>query len=462
MTKLPIITIVGRINVGKSSLFNRLTESHKALISKIPGTTRDYNIGLVAWQRKTFEVIDTGGVDIDILKNSISSLLDKKKPPVEQGTEIEQGIINQTKVAIKKAQILLLVVDGKSGLMPQDKELALILKKIGKPVMLVCNKVDNKRLSFSTNEFFKLGLGQPYPISAANSSGVGDFLDELVKKLKVGRGRPKKDDDTPAIKIALIGKPNAGKSSLVNKILGEERVIVSDIAQTTREPQDTQLIYKDKKITIIDTAGLRKKHNIKGGLERMATRRTLAMIDSADIILLITEVDKDITKQDLFLGGLVKDAGAGIIVVSNKWDLLEHKDEKLGDEIRKYYQQTFPYLSFAPLINVSAKTGKNVDKILDLVLAIAVEREKIIAPDQLDEIIKEVTQRHWPSQAKGPLRPKIYGLSQTGTKPPTFTVLLGPKQSLHFSYLRFIENKLRERFSFEGVPVRMKVKTAKH
>lgn len=462
MTNLPIVTIVGRINVGKSSLFNRLTESHKALISSIPGTTRDYNMGVVAWQRKTFEVIDTGGVDIDILKNSIASLLDKKPAATTKATEIEQGIINQTKAAIKMAQLLIFVVDGKTGLMPQDKELALILKKIGKPVLLVCNKVDNKRLSFSTTEFFKLGLGQPYPLSAANSSGVGDFLDVLVKKLKVGRGRPKKADDSAAIKIALIGKPNAGKSSLVNKILGEERVIVSDLAQTTREPQDTQIIYQKKKLTIIDTAGLRKKHNIKSGLEQMATRRTLSMIDSADVILLITEVNKDITKQDLFLGGLVKDSGAGIIVVSNKWDLLENKDEKLGDEIRKYYQQNLPYLSFAPLLNISAKTGKNVDKILDLVLEIAAEREKTVPQEKLNELLKEISRQHKPSQAKGPYRPKIYNLSQMGIKPPTFTVLLGPKQSLHFSYLRFIENKIRDHFGFDGVPIRINVKTSKH
>jgi len=462
MKKLPTVVIIGRINVGKSSLFNRLTETGKALVSKIPGTTRDYNLGQVNWQKKSFNLIDTGGVNIETLKNSIRSLLPEEKNRLKNIDTIEKEIIRQTKEAIAKADLVLMIVDGQSGLMFEDKELALVVKKLEVPTLLVCNKIDSPKYQHQPNEFFSLGLGRPWPVSAINGSGTGDLLDELVKKIKNRPGRPKKSEVKKPIKVGVIGKPNVGKSSLVNKILGENRVIVADTPQTTREPQDTEIDYSGEKIILIDTAGLRKKARIERGLEKMATKKTLTIIKIADIVLFLTEVDKPLGKQDEHLAGLIKDAGAGVIVVANKWDLVPEKDEKIDGEIKKCYQRYFPYLSFAPLIFTSAKTGKNTDKILDLVLSVYRERQKKVPEAELKNILKKILKTHYPTQAKGQLRPHLYGLVQTKTSPQEFTVIVGQKQSIHFSYLRFIENQLRQNFGFLGVPVKIKVKSLKN
>jgi GTP-binding protein len=463
MKKIPTVVIVGRINVGKSSLFNRLTETQKALVSDIAGTTRDYNLGQVAWGKKTFQIIDTGGVNIDVLKNSIQSLLtDKKSTELKNIDDIEKEIIVQTKTALKKADLILMVTDAQTGLLPDDKELALVLKKLNIPVMLVCNKVDNIRLQHQTNEFYKLGLGQPINISSANGSGTGDLLDEITKKIKGPKGRPKKIEKQNTVKVAIIGKPNVGKSSLVNKILGENRVIVSPIPQTTREPQDTEINYLDQKIILIDTAGLRKQAKIKAGLEHLSTKRTLSMIKSADIILLVTEADKLLTAQDSHIAGLCQDAKAGIIILANKWDLITDKDEKIDTQVKKYYQSHFPYLDFAPLLFISAKTGRNVDKIMDLILAVAAERKKQIEEKELNKLLARIVKQQRPVQARGPRRPYLYGLTQTKNDPPLFTITVGKGESIHFSYLRFIENQLRAKYEFLGIPIKIIVKALKH
>ncbi|MFA6322744.1 MAG: ribosome biogenesis GTPase Der [Candidatus Buchananbacteria bacterium] len=460
--KLPTVVIVGRINAGKSSLFNRLTEGGKALVSDIPGTTRDYNKGKVSWRTKTFELIDTGGVDIDILKNSIQALLPEKKiKKLFFGKAIEKEIIKQTKAALIKADMVLMVVDGQAGLMQQDRELALVLKKFKKPIILACNKIDSPKWQASSHDFFKLGLGRPYAVSAANGSGTGDLLDELIKKIKGQRGRPKINDERP-IKVAIIGKPNVGKSSLVNQILGEERVIVSEEPHTTREPQDTEIIYNDRKILIFDTAGLRKRAKIERGLEKMSTSRSLGLIKSADIILFITEVDKPITAQDSHLAGLIKDSGAGLILVGNKWDRLEEKTEKIDGQIRSYYQRAFPFLSFAPLVFISALTGRNVQNILDVVLAVDENRNRLVEENELEKIIKILVRRQRPVQAKGQKSPHIFAIKQVKTHPPEFVVSVNEEDTLHFSYLRFIENQIREKFDFLGVPVKIKLETFKH
>ncbi|MFA6410249.1 MAG: ribosome biogenesis GTPase Der [Candidatus Buchananbacteria bacterium] len=460
--KLPTVVIVGRINVGKSSLFNRLTETHKALISEVEGTTRDYNLGQVAWRNKTFELIDTGGVDIEALKNSIQAILPtKKNKAFFQTNLIEAEIIQQTKTALKKADVILMVTDSQSGLMPQDKELALVLKKTNLPIMLVCNKTDNQKWQQQSGDFFKLGLGKPYLVSAANGSGTGDLLDDLIKKFKAKRGRPKKELIIKPIKVAIIGKPNVGKSSLVNKILGENRVIVSPIPQTTREPQDTEFFYQDKKIILIDTAGLRKKAKIEWGLEKMSTKRTLKMVKIADVILFVTEVDRALTVQDSYLGGLIKDSGAAMILVGNKWDALGDKDDKSDKQAKEFYQAHFPYLNFVPIIFVSAKTGKNVEKILDLIVEASEQRQKEVPEKDLKELMKKIVRYHHPAQAKGEKRPFLREITQTKVNPPEFTVTIGQDQSLHFSYLRFIENQIRYNFGFLATPIRIKVKTPK-
>jgi GTP-binding protein len=360
---------------------------------------------------------------------------------------------------LEKADLILLVVDGQTGILPEDKELALVLQKLDKPVLLVCNKIDAPRHAHQVNDFFALGLGVPYPVSAASGSGTGDFLDVLIKKIKWPIGRPKKEVADDSIRVAIIGKPNAGKSSLVNKILGEKRVIVSPVAQTTREPQDTTITYKNREITLIDTAGLRKKGKIKPGLEKMATDRTTNMLNAADVVLLVTEVDKPLSRQDSHIAGDIKSSGAGIVLVLNKWDLVDDKDDKSDNRVKKYYQTHFPFLSFVPIIFTSAETGKNVDKILDQILEVEAEKQKEIPSEKLEEIIQSLIRKHKPMQAKGPSRPKIKSLTQTGVNPPEFTVTVGPRQSVQQSYLRFIENQLRYNFGFSGVPVIIRVRT---
>lgn len=457
--KLPTVVILGRINVGKSALFNRLTETGKAIVSAVPGTTRDYNIGQVRWRGKSFNLIDTGGVNIDILKNSIWALLDKKfeKKMVKAGP-IEQEIIKQTKRSLKQADLVLLIVDGQEGLLPEDKELALVVKKLNLPTILVCNKIDSGKWQQQINEFFKLGLGPPLAVSAINGSGTGDLLDKLTKIIKWRGGRKKAAAEQKPIRVAVIGKPNVGKSLLINKILGEDRVIVSAIPQTTREPQDTEIIFQNEKIILIDTAGLRKKAKIEKGLEKMSTKKSINTIKQADIILLITEADKPLGKQDQHLAGLIKNSGKGIIIIANKWDLIGAKDERIGNQVKKHYQSYFPYLSFAPILFTSAKTGHNVDKILALVLEVFAERQKEIPIKVLEKILKKLVKRHRPAKAMGQKKPHLYTLTQTYTNPPEFTITVGERQNIHFSYLRFIENQLRQNFGFLGVPVIIKVK----
>ena len=462
MKKIPVVVIIGRTNVGKSSIFNRLTETSKALVSKIEGTTRDYNLGQVNWRKKTFSIIDTGGVDIDILKHSIQSLIsDKKDKKNLNPSVIEKEIIDQTKQALKKADLILMIVDGQAGLLPADKELALVLKKLKKENLLVCNKIDSQKYIHQINDFYKLGLGKPWPVSAINGSGTGDLLDELIIHIKWSKGRPKKDIKEEKIKVALIGKPNVGKSSLVNKILGEKRVIVSPVPQTTREPQDTEIVYQDKKIILIDTAGLRKNARIERGIEKMSTKKSINAMKHADIILLITEADKPLSKQDQHLAGLIKDSSKGIIIIANKWDLIGDKDERIDSQVKQHYQSYFPYLSFAPILFTSAKTGRSVDKILALILEVFAEKQKEIPDKKLERILKKLVKLHRPVKAIGQKRPHLYSLTQTYTNPPEFTVVIGESQSIHFSYLRFIENQLRQNFGFLGVPVIIKVKTIK-
>lgn len=462
--KLPIVVIVGRINAGKSSLFNRLTESGKALVSDIAGTTRDYNTGKVDWRTKSFELIDTGGVNIDILKNSIQALLpNKQSKKLLQADIIEKEIIKQTKTALQKADIILMVVDGQSGLLPEDRELALVIKKLGKPIVLVVNKIDGPKWQSNAIDFYKLGLGKPYALSAANGSGTGDMLDDLLKKIPGRKGRPKAiiEDEERPIKVAIIGKPNVGKSSLVNQILGEDRVIVSPEPHTTREPQDTEIIYNDKKIILIDTAGLRKKAKIERGLEKMAARRSINLIKSADIILFVTEVDQPTTVQDSHLAGLIKDAGAGVIIIGNKWDNLTEKTEKIDGQIRSYYQRSFPFLGFAPLVFISALTGRNVQNILDVILAVDQNRRREIQAQDLERIKKSLVKNKRPVQAKGQKTPRLFTLIQKKTNPPQFVVMVREDDSIHFSYLRYIENQIRDNFDFIGVPINIKLQTLK-
>jgi GTP-binding protein len=446
-TKLAQVAIVGRANVGKSMLFNRLVGKSKALVSSISGTTRDRNIDMVTWGKANFQLIDTGGLDID----------------EKDITTIEQGIIDQAQGAIKKAQVILFVIDSKTGILPDDRAIAKSLIKAGlkAKILLVGNKADSLKWHQRAAEFYELGLGEPYMVSAANGSGTGDLLDVIIKKL------PQKllsytAPEQPPIRLAIVGKPNVGKSSLVNAILGEERVIVSDIAHTTRESHDTAFTYKDQLFLLIDTAGIRKQARITPRtLEKKSVVKSMESIENADVVLLITEAQKKIDAQEKKITSMILEASRSVIIVANKWDLIPDKDTATINKYIQYYRAQFPYLWWAPLIFVSALDKQRTHKILDMVMDIEASKRINVTQGQLDHLLQSAIKKQPPSRGRGLKNPFIYKIEQASTNPPRFNVIVDNPIILHFSYIRFIQNTLRETFKILGTPIQIEVKKKK-
>ncbi|MBU1037196.1 ribosome biogenesis GTPase Der [Patescibacteria group bacterium] len=437
MKQLPKIALIGRANVGKSTLFNTLTEQRKAIVSKVAGTTRDRNYTTIRWQGCNFQLIDTGGIDI------------------VHTVDIEKDILKQTNFAIKEADIVLFLVDVKEGLMPQDKEVAKTLRKSKKSIILIVNKADNQRLAKEANEFYQLGLGDLVTVSALNGTGTGDLLDNIVQKLSAkSYSSPEPIEQT--IKIAFIGKPNVGKSTLVNAILGSQRVITSAEPYTTRDAQDIELTYKNQHYTLIDTAGIRKKAKIKNVLEKFSVKQALASIHKADIALLITDVSEPLGKQDKTLSHEILKSQTSLIIIANKWDKIKDKTEKTITEFLKYYQSFFPYLHFAPVMFISALEKQRVKKVLELASEIYQERLRQIDEKILVDFFKKTLAKHPPARGKGVLHPKLYHLKQIGINPPQFELLKDRKSDLHNSYVRFIEKQLRQEFGFLGTPIIIK------
>lgn len=449
ITRLPKTAIIGRVNVGKSTLFNRLTENRSALTSAVAGTTRDRKYGDVIWRGQKLEVIDTGGLEIPAKGEKNRSRL-------------TQAINQQIEQAIKEADAIIFLVDAKDGLLPVDRQLALILKKSQKPIILAVNKVDNQRMRSKINDFYQLGLGEPLAISAANGSGTGDLLDRLIKILPdLPNAQTPSEEAKPAIRLALIGKPNVGKSSLINAIIGEERAIVNDQPHTTREPQDTSIEYEGHDFILIDTAGIRKKSKIDKGLESKGVGRSIRAIQQAEVAVLVIEANEPLGSQEKHLTQILTEAGCGVIIAANKWDLIPDKKTGAEQKFLEYFHRHFPYLAFAPILFVSAKTGQRVKKVLDAVLAVQTAREKTVDEKTLDRFIKKMVKLHKPTKAKGVKHPRIFGLKQIGVKPPTFLLKIDQKSGVHFSYLRFLENRLRQEFGFMGTPIRIVYKTLK-
>ncbi len=446
---LPIVVIFGRPNVGKSMLFNTLVEKKQALVTDIPGTTRDSNLGIVSWQNQEFNLVDTGGIlDIKCLTNKSTKTDD-----------IEIKVQSQARQYLLQADLILFLTDNKSGLLFQDKQLALFLKKTvdQNKIILVANKVDNFNQQFKTAIFFKLGIGAPQAISAISGRGTGDLLDIITDKLvsrKLNNKIAIKEEKKDIIKICVIGKPNVGKSSLLNSILGYERVIVSPIPHTTREPQDTEISYQEESIRLIDTAGISRKGAKTKGLEKHGIAKSLAILNKADISLLILDINEDITCQDAKLVEEILDRQKSLIIIANKWDLIKEKDSK---KYIDYIYSNLPFAKFAPIQFTSALTGEKVQKILDLVLQISKERKISLSDSQLDKFLSRIVKIHKPAKGKGVKHPRIYEFKQTSVNPPKFELRIGIKDNLHFSYLRFIENRLREKFGFKGVPIFIKM-----
>jgi GTP-binding protein len=464
--RLPTVALIGRVNVGKSSLFNKILEQNLALVSTIAGTTRTRNIGVASWRGRQFRVIDTGGLTFS------------------EDVPLEDDIIKQTEIALAEADIIVFVTNIREGLLPQEKEIAKRLLKVHKqkPVFLVANKADSKSTHHLVHEreWLSLGFGAPFPVSAANGSNVGDLLDAIYKQLGKLKKAPKEKLDIQPIKVALMGKPNVGKSSLFNKLIGEERVIVSDMAHTTREPHDTlveietdpsevmegekEAVTTKKKaktpkdhILFIDTAGIRRKSKVSGELERFGIQKSIATINRADIVLLVLDATEPITDQDQQLAGLLREHTRSVIIVINKWDRADDNDDMFRNEVKKDIYKKFSHLIFAPIVFVSAKTGYRVHQIFPLIKRAWLERHTQIDDKILEDFLQHATKRHKPVTGLGVRHPKLLGFHQIATNPPIFELFIKAKTSLHMSYVRYLENRLREQFSFFATPIIIKL-----
>ncbi|MCD4760646.1 ribosome biogenesis GTPase Der [bacterium] len=443
MSNLYKVAIVGRVNVGKSTLFNKLISNRKAITSTVAGTTRDRNYAVCSWKDIDFSLIDTGGLER------------------QSDDNIDAQIIEQSQLAIKEADLLLLLVDVKTGLMPADIELAKQFKKSKTPVLLVANKADNNKLRQQVADFYKLNIGDPWPVSAANGTGTGDLLDEVVvalKKIKNKKRKKEVDDNEKIIRTAVVGKPNVGKSSIINAILGEKRIIVSSTPHTTRDSQDIEFLFEGQKIVFMDTAGMRRQSKkTADAFEKQSVTQSLQSVKKADIMILVTDVSKRLSWQDKHLIDEANQAGTGIIILANKWDLIEEKTTDTIKEFENYYKKFFPFISWAPLLFSSAKEKIRINKILKTVVKVYTEKNKVITDNALDKLLKKIIRKHKPSRGKGTQHPYIYSLKQLHTNPPTFAIKMNFKADLHSSYLRFIENNLRYKFGFEGSPIHIRV-----
>ena len=444
---LPLVVIFGRTNVGKSTLFNCLVEKTQALVANAEGTTRDSNINQVEWRKKIFRLVDTGGI-LDL------KYLSGKKIKTD---DIETKVQRQAKEYLAQADLVLFTVDNQTGLLPQDKQIALAVKKIvpNKKIVLVVNKTDSPAKRANINEFYRLNLGEPIPISAANGSGTGDLLDIVVKKINSKKTSCLTEAITDQIKVCILGKPNVGKSSLLNALLGYERVIVSPIPHTTREPQDTEIEYKGQSIKLIDTAGISRKGTKTKSLEKYGIEKTLSVLKKADLALLVFDINEGLTKQESKIAEEIINKKKNLILIANKWDLIKEKDTK---KFSQYIYGSLPFAQFAPIQFVSASTGLKVNKILDLIIESKKNRELQLSDSQLSKFLNNIVKIHKPAKGKGKKHPRIYKLAQVRINPPQFELYIGTKDDLHFSYIRFIENRLREKFNFSSSPIIIKIK----
>lgn len=429
----PTVAIIGKPNVGKSTFFNYIVGSRISIVEDTPGVTRDRVYAETNWRGRNFTVVDTAGIE-----------------PESDDTIISQ-MREQAKIAIDIADVILFLTDVKQGVTAADQEIAIMLKKSKKPVVLVCNKADNmSRDRHEIYEFYNLGMGEPYPVSAANALGIGDVLDALYENF------PEKsddEDDDGRIKVAVIGKPNVGKSSLINKILGENRTIVSNIAGTTRDAIDTEYENEYGKYVLIDTAGIRRKSKVSESIEKFSIMRTLLAIERADVCLMMIDANEGVTDQDAKIAGEAHEAGKGIIIVVNKWDEYEKETGTL-EKYKKDIYAKLSYLSYAPVIFISAKTGQRVDKLFNMINNVAEQNAMRVSTATLNQVINEAIAIVQPPTDKGKRLKILYG-TQVSTKPPTFVIFVNNKELFHFSYERYLVNQIRKEFGLEGTPVRI-------
>jgi GTP-binding protein len=446
----PVVALVGRPNVGKSTLFNRLAGERLAVVDEVPGTTRDRLVAEAEWNGVTFDIVDTGGID------PVPSSGGKQPLSVGSADFIE-AIRYQAEAAIQEADVVLLITDADSGVTPADQEVAEILRrhqrerdgKFLPPVLLVVNKADSQPRRDQALQFYELGMGDPYPISAVHGTGTGDMLDALVSLLPAST----EETESESVKIAIVGKPNSGKSSLLNKLLGEERAIVSPIAGTTRDAVDTQMEFEGLQITLIDTAGIRRRGKIMPGVEKYSVLRSLRAIERADVSLLVVDAISGITSQDTHIAGFILDAWKSAVVLVNKWDTIQ-KDTFTMDEYTRRVRSELNFMDYVPVLFISAMTGQRVEHVLPTALKVQEERLVRLSTSQLNQIFQKAQDVH-PAPSRGGRQLKIYYCTQVRSDPPTFLLYVNDPQLAHFSYLRYLENQLRLVYPFEGTPVHL-------
>lgn len=435
----PIVAIVGRPNVGKSSLFNCLAGEQISIVKDTPGITRDRIYADVSWLDNQFTMIDTGGIEPDSKDIILSQMRE------------------QAQIAIDTADVIIFMVDVKQGLVDSDSKVADMLRRSHKPVVLCVNKVDQyDKYMADTFEFYNLGIGEPLPVSAANRQGLGELLDAVVAYFPEDEAG-EEEDERP--RIAIVGKPNVGKSSIINKLIGENRLIVSDIAGTTRDAVDAEVTYNKKEYIFIDTAGLRRKKTIKEELEKFMIIRTVSAVERADVVILVIDATEGVTDQDAKIAGIAHDRGKGVIIAVNKWDLIE-KDNKTVNEFTEKVRDMLAYMPYAEIIYISAATGQRLPKLYDMIDMVIESQNLRVGTGVLNEIMSEAVTMQQPPADKGK-RLRLYYITQVGVKPPTFVIFVNDKELMHFSYTRYIENKIRDAFEFKGTPLKFIIRERK-
>ncbi len=445
----PVVALVGRPNVGKSTLFNRLAGERLAIVDDVPGTTRDRLVAETEWNDFIFNIIDTGGIDPT----------HGGKTPLSVGSaDFIEEIREQALMAVNEADAVLFITDGSVGITPPDREVAGILRRYQKkgeddqrwpPIFVVVNKCENEKLRANAAEFFELGLGDPYPVSAIHGTGTGDLLDAVVASFPA-KVEAEEDD---SVKIAIVGKPNAGKSSLLNKLVGQERAIVSPIPGTTRDAVDTRIDVNGLPVTLIDTAGIRRRGKIEQGVEKFSVLRSFKAIERADVALLIVDAEAGITSQDTHIAGFILDAWKSTVVLVNKWDAIE-KDSFTMDQYTQHVRQELNFMDYVPLIFISAKTGQRVDQVLPMALRVQEERLARITTAMLNRVLRDAQDKH-PAPSHAGHQLKIYYGSQVRVDPPTFVLHVNDEKLFHFSYMRYLENQFRETYGFLGTPIKI-------
>ena len=445
MLRKPVVAIVGRPNVGKSTLFNRLIGQRRAIVEDLPGTTRDRLYGDVEWGGRVFTLIDTGGLEL------------------EPTDDILSGVAAQVRVAVEEADVVLLAVDSVDGLTGADEEIAQLLRRGdlapggtrtgSKPVIVVPGKADNQARRDAATEFYALGFETVVPVSAYHGSNVGDLLDEIVRALPPATG-PEEDEEDDRLRVAIVGRPNVGKSSLLNKLLGEERVVVSDVPGTTRDTIDTEIEHDGRRILLIDTAGIRRRGKVEPGIEKYSVLRSLRAVERADVAVLLVDATEMVTAQDLHIAGEILDDGKGVVLVVNKWDLVE-KDTYTINHFMDEIGREFNFMRWVPVVFVSAKTGQRARRALDEAIAVQEQRTRRIPTGQLNDLIERAIATHSPPSRHGqPV--KVYYATQAAVTPPTFVFFVNDPDLVHFSLSRFLENTVREAYGFRGTPIRLR------